>query len=183
MVVGGLASLADMPSATQWMVETLQSMRGPSVAGTYTKTDSFQGLLFVKFHTVMERDTAVALIRSASLKLGDAHVWATQDLPVPARARKLFMMGLRWQLAQWGFVKREIQLDDDFISMRVGPRKILQLTIEKDMLNCKWSDTWSAWKELHDSPELAQLIARSNNVLQRQQSKGAGKSKSKTSSS
>ena len=81
MVVGGLASLADMPSATQWMVGTLQSMRGPSVAGTYTKTDSFQGLLFVKFHTVMERDTAVALIRSASLKLGEAHVWPPKICP------------------------------------------------------------------------------------------------------
>ena len=93
MFVGGLAAFLDMQSATTWVTNTLESMRGPSIISTYIKSEKFQGLLFVKFASVVDRDTAATLPRSGSLKIGDSPVWATQDLPVPVRS-KTFSQGL-----------------------------------------------------------------------------------------
>ena len=82
-------------------------MDGPTHCGTYMKGESFDGLLFAKFKSGLDRDTAFALFRTAKLKLDDTKIWATQNLPVPTRARNLFLLGLkRWQLGQWGFVKK-----------------------------------------------------------------------------
>ena len=66
MVVGGLATLLDMQSATTWVTNTLVAMRGPSIISTYIKSEKFQALLFVQFASVVDRDTAVALLRSGS---------------------------------------------------------------------------------------------------------------------
>ena len=180
MVVGGLATLTDMQSATTWVTNTLVSMRGPSIISTYIKSEKFQGLLFVKFASVVDRDTAVALLRSGSLKIGDSPVWATQDLPVPVRARKLFLMGLRWQLAQWGFWKQEIDINDDFTCMHIGKKMVVKVANGEGRLLFNWAEDWAQWAELQQSEELRQLIERSQTILQKHMGKGLGKSKSKS---
>ena len=180
MVVGGLATLTDMQSATTWVTNTLVSMRGPSIISTYIKPEKFQGLLFVKFASVVDRDTAVALLRSGSLKIGDSPVWATQDLPVPVRVRKLFLMGLRWQLAQWGFWKQEIDINDDFTCMHIGTKMVVKVANGEGRLLFNWAEDWAQWAELQQSEELRQLIERSQTILQKHMGKGLGKSKSKS---
>ncbi|OLP88679.1 hypothetical protein AK812_SmicGene29943 [Symbiodinium microadriaticum] len=94
MFVGGLAAFLDMQSATTWVTNTLESMRGPSIISTYIKSEKFQGLLFVKFASVVDCDTAATLLRSGSLKIGDSPVWATQDLPVPVRSNTVTEDGI-----------------------------------------------------------------------------------------
>ena len=149
-------------------------MRGPSIMSTYIKSEKFQGLLFVKFASVVDRDTAVALLRSGSLKIGESPVWATQDLPVPVRARKLFLMGLRWQLAQWGFWKQEININDDFTCMHIGTKLVIKIANGEGRLLFNWADDWAQWEELQQSEELRQIIERSQSILQKHVGKGFG---------
>ncbi|CAE7398490.1 unnamed protein product [Symbiodinium sp. CCMP2592] len=152
-----------------------------NIISTYVKSEKFQGLLFVKFASVVDRDTAVALLRSGSLKIGDSAVWATQDLPMPVRARKLFLMGLSWQLAQWGFWKQEIHINDDFTCMHIGTKLVIKIANGEGRLIFNWADDWAQWAEWQQSEELGQLIARSQSILQKHMGKGLGKSKSKSS--
>ena len=95
MVVGGLKGLTSLQRCS------------PHI-GTYMKSQTFQGLLFAKFKNTVERDTAVALLRGAELTEQGNRVWAVQDLPLQKRTRKIFLMSLKWQLAEWGFLKREV---------------------------------------------------------------------------
>ena len=102
MVVGGLQSLQTLEKATLWLNDKLKTLNGLCQQGTYMKSPQFQGLLFAKFSSTCERDTAVAMLGSAGLREGGTRVWATQDLPLLTRARKMFLIGLKWQLTQWG---------------------------------------------------------------------------------
>lgn len=62
------------------------------------KSIEFHGLLVAHFRTSFARGTAGALLRGRNMTTGDGRVWATQDLPIPVRAQKLFLLSLRWQL-------------------------------------------------------------------------------------
>ena len=111
MVVGGLIGLPSLPEATRWLNSQLSQMQCPKHVGTYMKSFSFHGLMFVKFKNVDDRDLAGGILRSVGLTSGDSKVWATQDLPIPSRARKMFLLSLRSQLGDLGFVKREIEIE------------------------------------------------------------------------
>ena len=100
MAVGGLIGLSSLPQATRWLNTQLSQLDCPKHVGTYMKSSSFQGLMFVKFKSVDERDLAVGILKSAGLTNGDNKIWATQDLPIPTRARKMFLLSLRWQLGE-----------------------------------------------------------------------------------
>ena len=100
LVVGGLQGFDSLHLATEWLTLRMKELQGPMHTGTYMKSPSFQGLMFVKFRSGYERDLAVGILRSARLKHDDKNVWATQDLPAPVRARKLLLIGLRRQLGE-----------------------------------------------------------------------------------
>eukprot|EP00439_Symbiodinium_sp_Y106_P038447 s7727_g4.t1 len=151
---------------------------GPSHIGTYMKSQMFQGLLFAKFRNSVDRDTVVALLRSAEMQEKGKRVWATQDLPMMQHVQKVFIMGLRWQLGEWGFMKRDMQWNDKFTNLKVGPDVVVTVRISNQKLVCDWSPEWAQWDDLQHSLELKQLIQRANDKLQhRTASKGSGKSK------
>ena len=134
MVVGGLIGLPSLPEATRWLNSQLSQLQCPKHVGTYMKGSSFQGLMFVKFKNVDDRDLAVGILRSAGLTSGDGKVWATQGLPIPTRARKMFLLSLRWQLGEWGFVKREIEIDECYTKMMVGGRVVVTVASEGEIM-------------------------------------------------
>ena len=126
--------------------------------GTYIKSTSFNGLVFAKFASKLERNTAVALLRSVKFNEGDQTVWATQDLPPNVRARKLFLMRLRWQLGEWGFVKREIHMDEGYSNLMIEDQLILQVSDKADgVLQLAWSSEWANWEKFQQAPELHRL--------------------------
>ncbi|CAJ1381016.1 unnamed protein product [Effrenium voratum] len=128
VVVGGLEDMPSLNAATQWLTDKLRELGGPCHTGTYMKSSTFKGLVFAKFNSSYDRDMAAALLRSASMTCGDKHVWATQDLPIPVRARKMFLLGLRWQLGEWGFSKREIEVGDEYFSLMIAGKVVVKLT-------------------------------------------------------
>ena len=94
------AFAGDLAAVTTWLNRILANMKRPRHVGAYSKSTDGMGLLWVKFRSLASRDIVVGLIRSAAMKMGPNNVWATQDFPVPVKARKLFLMGFRWQLIQ-----------------------------------------------------------------------------------
>ena len=64
MVVGGLAGLKTLPAASKWLTDTLESLHGPIHTGVYVKSEDFNGLMFAKFRSQLDCDTAVATLRA-----------------------------------------------------------------------------------------------------------------------
>ena len=178
MVVGGLKRLTSPQQATSWLSDKLNALSCSPHIGTYMKSQTFQGLLFAKFKNTVERGTAVALLRSAELTEQGNRVWAAQDLPLQWRTRKIFLMNSKWQLAEWGFLKREFEFDDEFTQLKVGHLVVVKISVVGTEMQCAWADTWAQWEELQQGEELKQLLARANASLQKNfAAKGTGKSK------
>lgn len=112
------------------------------------------------------------------MKHDQQQVWATQDLPIPTRARKMFLLGLRWQLGEWGFVKREVEIDEHYTKVAIAGKTIVQISSVQGDLKVEWAQSWAAWDEFQASAQLQQIMDKTKAVLQKQ-GKGTGKSKSK----
>jgi hypothetical protein len=126
------------------------------------KSQQFQGLLFAKFLSTFERATAVALLRSAGLQEGGARLWVTQDLPFLIRSRKMFLIGWMSQLAQSGFMKHELSIDENFRSVLVGGQKVINMATENGNVVYTWSPQWDAWNDIQHSEELQLLKDRAS---------------------
>lgn len=176
IVVGGLDELRMLQKATQWSSQKLKEWEGPKHVGTYIKSANFQGVMFAKFSTIYDRDITAALLRSANVREGGKRIWATQDLPIPVRARKSFLLGLRWQLGDWGLMKNQSSIDDMYGTMTSSGRNVVKVRCEKGELFIEWADDWSAWEELQTSPEVESLATRARTILSKA-GKGSGKSK------
>ena len=150
----------------------------PQVKSIYMKAQSFNGVLFAKFSSSYDRDIAVATLRSANIKHDQHHIWATQDLPIPTRARKMFLLGLRWQLGEWGFVKREIEMDEHYTKMTIAGKTVVQVkvTSSNGAFLVEWANGWAAWDEFQSCAQLQQIMDRAK-VVMKKQGKGTGKSK------
>lgn len=177
MVIGGLEALGSLQESTTWLSNKLPEFGCPCHVGTYIKSTAFEGLMFAKFRSSDARDTAVASLRSAKLRIGNADVWATQDLPIPVRARKLFLLRLRWQLGQWGFVKREMVVDDEYTTLSIANKVIVKVSSQGQNLQVEWADEWAQWQEFQESAELKDMSDKSHAILKKE-GKGGGKSKS-----
>ena len=131
IVVGGLDELRMLQKATQWLSQKLKEWEGPKHVGTYIKSVNFQGVMFAKFSTIYDRDITAALLCSANVREGGKRIWATQDLPIPVRARKSLLLGLRWQLGDWGLMKKESSIDDMYGTMTISGRNVVKVRCEK----------------------------------------------------
>ena len=100
MVVGGLQACESLQVATKWSRDKLETLNVPTPSEIYMKAQPFNGVLFAKFPWSYTRGKAVATLRSAHIKHDQHQVWATQDLPIATCARKMFLLGLRWQLGE-----------------------------------------------------------------------------------
>eukprot|EP00439_Symbiodinium_sp_Y106_P004000 s2119_g1.t1 len=75
-------------------------------------------------------------------------------------------------------MKRDMEWDDKFTSLKVGPNVAVTVRISNQKLVCDWSPEWAQWDDLQNSIELKQLIERANDKLQQSTvSKRSGKSK------
>lgn len=106
-VIGGLGSLKTVQAATQWLNEKLLERGSAKPFNTYMKPADFHGLLRAKFSNTQDRDIAIAMLQSANFKEGDRRVGIDENLPAVVRARKTVLLGLRWQLGEWGFSKNK----------------------------------------------------------------------------
>ena len=112
-------------------------------------------------------------------KLNGKAVWAKNDLPISQRCPLTFLLGLRWQLLQWGYTRREVKVDDKLQTLSVDGQTVAEAKVINDKLDIKWLDeTWMRWEELQQAPELNTLIEAANTKLNKtaeNRAKGKGK--------
>ena len=139
-VIGGLSGFDSKEAAATWVRNKLWTLWGPQPVDVYSKGD-FRNLMFFKIETKSERDDAMQLFQNAGLKEGGNDVWAKEDLPIEVRARKSFLLGLKYMLKGWKFER--IKVDDDFTSLTVGSDKVIEVTCAALTMTFKWLDSWS----------------------------------------
>ena len=97
------------------------------------------------------------------------------------------LLGLLWQLGEWGFNKKTIKVDVESGTMKVEGKLVATARVEQDNIKISWNDqTWGEWKELHDSAEWKELIDAGTKRLKRsaegKQGLGKGKGLGKSAS-
>jgi hypothetical protein len=163
--------------AVTWLTAKLASLSGPVPVHSYIKSGEFHGILFAQFRNALDRDTAVALLRSAGLTHHGKNIWAKEDLPIETRSPKCFLLGLKRALRAWGFSK--INVDDDFTNLKLGSETGVAVECIDGKLRYKWHEKWANWKELQESMELREITQQAEDMLSKAQAPGKGKGAAK----
>jgi hypothetical protein len=175
---GGMEN-ATRQEAEDWTLRKLKEIHVEAPTKLYHKGDSFKGMLYAEFSS----PDVVAKIAQAfdtnKYKLNGKAVWAKNDLPISQRCPLTFLLGLRWQLLQWGYTRREVKVDDKLQTLSVDGQTVAEAKVINDKLDIKWLDeTWMRWEELQQAPELNTLIQAANTKLSKtaeNRAKGKGK--------
>ena len=134
-----------------------------------------------KFPSTSNRDRVIARIRDAKFKVRDKLIWSRMKTSLTQRAIEKFLFGLRKLLIGWGSASKQIKIDIDGTDKTLYYDNVfaVKVTVDNNQLSLEWDTEWKTWKELHDAPELYDLISNCNNLLQKGASTGKGKSKGK----
>ena len=175
---GGLDN-ATRQEAEDWILRKLKELHVEAPAEIFRKGDSFKGMLYAKFSSSDVVAKIVKAFDTNKWKLNGKPVWAKCDLPISLRCPLSFLLGLRWQLLQWGYTKGEVKVDDTLQTMSVGGEAVVEARAANDKLDIKWLDEkWMRWEALQQAPELNDLIAAANTKLAKaaeNRAKGKGK--------
>jgi len=112
--------------------------------------------------------------------LGEHTIRCNPERPSEKRAPISLMLGLRWQLDQWGtYEKSQIKVDDNTMVMKIGRTPVLVVNTLEGRVHLECLDEgWENWCGLHESPEYKKLIATANeNLAKSAAAKPKGKGK------
>ena len=140
-------------------------------------------MLFAKFENVEIASKALSEMTKKVNKFNDNELWCKPDAPVEVRVVRSVLLGLRWQLGEWGFSKKSIKVDVPASTFKVDGKIIVTLETNNDKINLIWNDDgWKQWQELHESKEMMKLMREGNDKLKQaaeNRGKGIGKGKGK----
>ena len=175
---GGLDN-ATREDAEDWILRKLKEFNVAEPLKIFHKGDSFKGILYAKFSSPDAVTKAAIAFDARDHKLNGKTVWAKKDLPIQIRSPLSFLLGLRWQLLQWGFSRSEIKVDDTLRTLSVGGGSVVEVNVIDDKLDITWlDDTWLHWDDLHKAPEMIALIEAANTKLRKSaESRAKGKGK------
>ena len=174
--VQGLESLS---RAQSWLTDMLSSVDGPAPKNIYDK-GGFQGTIFAEFASHEDRDMAVALLPSAGINQDGNKIWATQDRAPVERAARNFCFGLKNLFKNvWGIPYVHV-MDGAPYSVRVGGELALMAHVTQSGVKYEWHGEWATWGDLQKSPELKELMDKSDALVARASKgmKGSGKTAS-----
>ena len=178
-----LAESGDEDEAMEWIDSQLKSYWIGAPYGTYFKGDTFKGMLFCKFDRIATAEKAIKELNKRKPEFKARcevfKPWFKQDAPAEERAQVSFLLGLRWQLGEWGENKKNFKVDDRTLTMKAKGKEVVRVSIRNGKFNVDWMDQgWTEWRELQDSVELKALIEAATSKIE-QASANAGKGKGK----
>ena len=156
-------------------------MGGPIPKNIYAKSE-FRNIIFAEFEATLDRNTAVALLRSANIKRGMNTVWASPDREPAERAARNFCFGLKHILKNDLDNQYIIRVSEEFpFQVHVGGQLALTVCITGTTMERIWEGEWKTWDELHKHPKLMELTQKCDQILQRARAgmKGSPKGSSK----
>ena len=148
----------------EWIASKLRELHLPVSQVTYIKGDEFKGLMFARFAGPDEATKVVTTMGKATHTMGSKTIQCKAERPIEERVPMSLMLGLRWQLIQWGtYSKNEIKVDDTAAIMRIGRTAVVEASISQGRVKLDWSsEDWKKWRELQESPELHKLVTTAN---------------------
>ena len=185
-VIGGVRGFQSVDDATNWLNDKLYTLWAPLPKhnGIYMKGDT-DDMLFAEFASTEDRDSAVEILkRSCQRDATDGSgIWANADRPPATRAGNGFLFKLKKFLRDQMKMPYIIWVDEDASTLKVGGELAVTARIDNDnnVVNFEWSGAWANWDELHNNPEVKELLKKSDELLQRttKGKKGAYKGTSK----
>jgi hypothetical protein len=92
-------------------------------SATFFKGADFKGMLFCKFKKAEEATKALNVLNKAKLDYEGHEIRCKPDAPIEERVPLSLLLGLRWQLGEWGFNKKDIKVDGDgHVTMTVADK-------------------------------------------------------------
>ena len=177
-VYGGFPRDADNVDAyKQWLANRIRDSSGCNPIEQFHKGD-YKGIIWARFPSRADRDRAVESVRQANIKHPDGRaLWARPDLPAEVRIPEGLLFGFKRTLVEWGFARSTVRVDTDTSSVKVGGELVLTVKIVGGRINCTWHGAWAEWADLHDSPELKDIVDKAQSAMQNagRGTKGKGK--------
>ena len=140
-----------------------------------SKGQQFNGMVFVKFASVDERNVAIQAFNDSKTSFTDTRKYMNKDLPIQQRTSFSFFLYCKRLLNEWG--SKNVQFDDASGILKVAGVPKIQVGVEDLTWNVAWIDKkWEKWEELKSDVEFKALMQSAQDKLTKAtQSKGKGK--------
>jgi hypothetical protein len=182
IVITGLGGEHEEGEATERFASQLNKLQPEqsSDVDIWFKGDTYKGVLFCKLDGSMSTTKAISELNKSKPKFQGAEVRFKKEAPVEERAPLSFLLGLRWQLGEWGENKKTIKVDENNMTLKFNRKLVACVKVKDDRLEVEWlTDEWKQWKEFHDSAEVKALVEAADKKLQQaaEGKHGVGKGK------
>ena len=92
----------ELDQAEEWITKQLRERQLPEPEEMYIKGDTFKGMVFARFRNPGDMMKVVNVGAKVKFGTGDQEIQCNPERPIEERAPVSLMLGLRWQLSQWG---------------------------------------------------------------------------------
>ena len=175
-VLGGLSSFPGEAEAFQWLEAKLWDLYGPGPTKMYTKGD-FKGMIFAKFKSKEDRDTAVDLIRSMARSYDDPEVWAKPDMLLAPRTIRSIVFGTKHAMTERGWPKQALWADPTTGTLKLAGEIVLTVGIKGNKVQTEYGEGWDNYFNDHRYPQVKELVKAACDKMQKGSGKGTGKDK------
>ena len=184
LVVTGLDGLETEAKAHEWVITRMKEhsldVTDVMLMDFYSKGEQFNGVLFFNLPDADIVTKIFNTMSNTSVYHQDTSIRFKKDIPLKQRAPLGVLLGLRWQLGEWGYNKAAIKVNDAMLTMAVAGKQVLSIRTQGEDVVLDWKDQeWKEWTQLQNSNELKQLTENANRKLKQaaDATKGLGKGK------
>ena len=115
------------------MQDELWKLWGPQPEHKFCKGD-FRSILFAKFASKADRDTAVHVMQKARLQVASDRVWSKPDQPLEKRLKASTVLGAKHVMVQWGWAREDLWADTELGTLWLGNDQIIKDVYVKNMI-------------------------------------------------
>ena len=184
LVVGGLKGFATLNEAGDYIKQCLWDEYGPKMLDFYCKAD-WSGLLFAKFASKQNRDSAVQVLNAMKLVSAsdEKRIWIKPDMTLHQRMGAQILYKSKKQFISWGWDNKAVHYDEQDLTLRIGADVVFTLVLTNNVYSLRVDD--ECWKtgdnDLLNDPDLTSILEAANEKLAKPALGSKGKGKGKTS--
>ena len=135
----------------------------------------FIRFLFNVLHDHYIREYVIDRIRNAKLTMNASDVWITPDLPLPSRAEKRFLLGLKRQMVQWQWQPFEINVDLEARTLSIDDFAIVTVCAHHQVFDINFAPGWADKLKSDELTALIQYARKQMAEYKKGKGKGGGK--------
>lgn len=158
MLFGGITNKT-RTEAEDWLTGKVKELRLEQPREIYHKGDEFKGILYAKLSSPSAVECCIKAFAQDKTQSNLDGMWCNKDLPIHERIPIFVLLGLRWQLIQWGYSKQEVKVSDENLLLTVNKVPMVKAGVLDDKLQLTWEEDFGKWDTLQNSDELISLIA------------------------